>query len=177
MNEEIKAAETAAAPTTATIEPGEFAQVLSGKNIKVNSLGKSASGTEMIELEPADLIAAVKELKKTKQLNFLNYMTAVEVKKGYQNIIQIDNLDEKKYLVIKVTVPKDNPVIPSLTELYPSANWLEREAYDMIGITFEGHPNLTRILNPDKWEGYPLRKDYIGPVDELNQPLKYVSKN
>lgn len=174
MNEEIKAAETAAA-ATATIEQGEFAKLLSEKNIKVNSLGKSASGTEMIELEAADLIAAVKELKKSKQMNFLNYMTALEVKKGYQNIVQIDNLDEKKYLVIKVTVPKDKPVIPSLTELYPNANWLEREAYDMIGITFEGHPNLTRILNPDKWEGYPLRKDYIGPVDELNQPLKYSS--
>lgn len=159
----------------AAVEAGEFAKLLSEKNIKVNSLGKSASGTEMIELEAADLIAAVKELKKSKKLDFLNYMTALEVKKGYQSIIQIDNLDEKKYLVIKVTVPKDKAVIPSLTELYPNANWLEREAYDMIGINFDGHPNLTRILNPDKWEGYPLRKDYIGPVDELNQPLKYNS--
>jgi NADH:ubiquinone oxidoreductase subunit C len=43
----------------------------------------------------------------------------------------------------------------------------------MLGIIYEGHPNLTRILNPDQWEGYPLRKDYIGPVDALNEPIRF----
>jgi NADH-quinone oxidoreductase subunit C len=56
-------------------------------------------------------------------------------------------------------VPATDPTIPSLTPVYPGANFPERESYDLFGITFEGHPDLTRILMPDDWHGYPLRKD------------------
>src|SRR4029077_12374147 len=54
----------------------------------------------------------------------------------------------------------ENEPVPSVCEIWPAANWLERECYDMFGIVFEGHPKLTRILMPDEWQGYPLRKDY-----------------
>jgi NADH/F420H2 dehydrogenase subunit C len=57
-------------------------------------------------------------------------------------------------------VPHDDPTVASLTPIWPGANYAEREAYDMFGITFEGHPDLTRILMPDEWEGHPLRKDF-----------------
>lgn len=156
-----------------TVTVGEIAKFLEDKKIKVKALGNNASGTEMIELEPGDLVQVCKELKRSMKMGFLNYMTALEVKAGYQTIMQIEDHEAMKFLIIKVTVPKTNPTIPSLTEVFPNANWFEREAYDMIGIKFEGHPNLTRILNPDAWEGNPLRKDYIGPVDGLNRPLNY----
>jgi NADH-quinone oxidoreductase subunit C len=57
--------------------------------------------------------------------------------------------------------PQDaDPIVPSLTGIWPNADWPERQVYDLFGIRFDGHPNLTRIMMPDDWEGYPLRKDY-----------------
>ncbi len=61
--------------------------------------------------------------------------------------------------VLKVQVPEADPRVPTVTGLWPTANWHERETFDFYGITFDGHPDLTRILLPDDWEGWPLRKD------------------
>lgn len=72
-------------------------------------------------------------------------------------------------LRVKARLPGDAPVIASVTGLWSGANWLEREAYDMFGIRFEGHPGLTRILMPDDWEGHPLRKDF--PLTE--EPVQF----
>lgn len=61
---------------------------------------------------------------------------------------------------LRVRVPEIDPVAESVTPVWPTANWHEREIFDLFGVRFEGHPDLTRILLPDNWEGYPLRKDY-----------------
>lgn len=63
-------------------------------------------------------------------------------------------------LVLKVNVPEKAPRVPSVESIWKTANWHEREAWDLVGIRFEGHPNLKRILTPQDWEGHPLRKDY-----------------
>ena len=70
-----------------------------------------------------------------------------------------------KRVRVRAQVPEREPTLPTLFELFPGTEAMEREVYDMFGIVFEGHPDLTRILMPDDWEGHPLRKDYpIGRI-------------
>jgi NADH-quinone oxidoreductase subunit C len=73
--------------------------------------------------------------------------------------------------VLKVELPRENPSVPTLENVWAIANWHEREAYDLFGIRFEGHSDLRRILCPDDWEGYPLRKDYQQPESYLGMPV------
>jgi NADH-quinone oxidoreductase subunit C len=71
--------------------------------------------------------------------------------------------EHRHTLAVKVYAPRTEPVVPSVAHLWATANWHEREAYDLVGITFDGHPELRRILLADDWEGHPLRKDYVFP--------------
>ncbi len=73
-------------------------------------------------------------------------------------------------IALKVYVSRDNPVVPTVEHVWSAANWHEREAYDMVGVVFDGHPDLRRILCPDDWEGFPLRKDY--EVQEYYRGMK-----
>ena len=152
--------------------PGEFGNFLKSQNINSTSLGTGADGVEMLELEVKDLVNACKLLKENEEIkfDFLVLITSVEIKKGFQSIYTLHSTKTKKSLRIKVTVPKENPIIPTISHIWSTADWFEREAYDMMGIIYTGHPNLKRILNPENWEGYPLRKDYIPPADALNGP-------
>lgn len=77
----------------------------------------------------------------------------------------IISMTEVERLIITTRVPYDDPTVPTLTGIFAGANFFEREAYDLLGVVFDGHPDLTRILMPDDWVGHPLRKDYnIGAI-------------
>ncbi|MDB5295100.1 MAG: nuoC [Phycisphaerales bacterium] len=73
------------------------------------------------------------------------------------------SFDHRHAFAVKVFCPRADPVVPSVARLWPTANWHEREAYDLVGIVFDGHPDPRRILLADDWEGHPLRKDYVFP--------------
>ncbi len=127
---------------------------------------------------PAQLLPLMKHLKE--QLNFpvLLLMNVVEYKDTFQVIYQLQRISpDHRIICVKVNIDKANPTLASLTGEWGISNWYEREMWDMHGIKFNGHPNLTRILNPDNWEGFPLRKDYIPPIDALNGPITAVKAN
>jgi NADH-quinone oxidoreductase subunit C len=83
----------------------------------------------------------------------------------FEVVVNLLSFDPPRRIRLRVQVPESDPRLPTLFELHPGTDAMERETYDMFGIVFEGHPDLTRILMPDDWEGHPLRKDYgIGRI-------------
>ncbi len=76
-----------------------------------------------------------------------------------------EDMTYARELAVRVTTDRNNPQIASVAHLWAAADWHEREAYDLMGIDFPGHPNLERILCPDDWVGHPLRKDYAHPLE------------
>jgi NADH-quinone oxidoreductase subunit C len=78
----------------------------------------------------------------------------------FEIVVNLLSLQLRERVRIRLQVPEDDLMIPSLFHLYPGTEAMEREAFDMFGIRFDGHPDLTRILMPEEWEGHPLRKDY-----------------
>jgi NADH-quinone oxidoreductase subunit C len=91
----------------------------------------------------------------------------------FEVVVQFLSTSQNKRKTVKVFVNDEDLTLSSITELYPSANFYEREAFDMFGIIFQNHPDLTRILMPDDWEGHPLRKNYGSgriPVQFKNAP-------
>lgn len=90
-------------------------------------------------------------------------LTAVDYEDRFTVVCHLMRLTDAEVLKLLVDLPKEAPRVPSLTAVWPSANVQEREAYDMLGIVFTGHPDLRRILLDDDFEGHPLRKDYELP--------------
>jgi NADH-quinone oxidoreductase subunit C len=83
----------------------------------------------------------------------------------YEVVVNLLSLERRERARVRVQVPEAEPTVPSLFGLYPGTETPEREVYDMFGIAFDGHPDLTRILMPEDWEGHPLRKDFaIGRI-------------
>jgi len=100
------------------------------------------------------------------QFSFLSDITTVDrypLEPRFEVNYHLLSIDRRERLRLKVRVPSNEARVPSVTSVWPTANWHERENFDLFGVRFDGHPDLTRILLPDDWEGHPLRKDY--PVE------------
>lgn len=98
------------------------------------------------------------------RLNYLRNVAGTDRETHMEVIYHLISLDSVREYGVKVKTDRNQPSIPSVVSLYETANWQEREIYDLLGIQFPGHPDLRRILLPDDWVGHPLRKDYE-PLD------------
>ncbi|MGP6219660.1 NADH-quinone oxidoreductase subunit C [Caldiplasma sukawensis] len=114
-------------------------------------------GRKVLRVEKEHLVELIRDLKE-KGFDHLSLITGVDFRDRIEVVYHLERMADNSMIVVKTSTT--NSRVPSLTSLYDSANWDEREQYDMMGIIFEGHPDLRRILLPEGWNGYPLRKDY-----------------
>ncbi len=133
-----------------------------------------AEQTLLLKLE--NLVEICNYLKKNLHYTFLETITAVDWPERiprFDVIYQLLSIQEQCFIRLKVQVGQrreDHPAVPTVTGVWAGANWYEREIYDLFGITFNGHPNLQRILMPMDWTTHPLRKDYPLTGFDLPEP-------
>jgi NADH-quinone oxidoreductase subunit C len=131
---------------------------------------------QAIVLIERDALARVaRYCRDEEQFDFLTDLSAVDWparEKRFDVILNLYSFSKNERLRLKVHAA-DGEAVPSVTSVWGTADWLERECFDMFGIRFDGHPDLRRILLPDEWQGHPLRKDY----DILQQDTAWVREN
>ncbi|MBI1389584.1 MAG: NADH-quinone oxidoreductase subunit C [bacterium] len=121
-----------------------------------------------ILLKTESLAEVARFLKDDEALAFdmLHCISGVDWPEYFESVYHLFSFKHRHMATLKVRTSKDDPKVPSVTSVWPAADWHERESYDLVGIRYEGHPDLTRILLPEEWEGHPLRKDYETPTHE-----------
>lgn len=144
------------------VEPEEFSRRVSSKlpglrdvEIRFGKIYASTDATQIVD--------AVRTLKEDSDLacEFLTFLSGVDwQEEGFDVVITLFSLKYLNTVVLKVRLPAENPRMPTITGLFGGANWHEREAAEMFGIDFDGHPNLTNLYLPDDFEGHPLLKSF-----------------
>jgi NADH-quinone oxidoreductase subunit C len=128
-------------------------------------------GQPRASLTVEHIVAAARSLRDAHGFAMLASLSAVDYWPQHQPrfhaVYQFKNLSQNLRLEVRVPLDGDEPQLPSLTEVFPNANWHERELWDMFGIHITGHPDLRRILMPADWVGHPLRKDYPLGYEEV----------
>lgn len=101
------------------------------------------------------------------RFNCLSNLSGVDYPKqtAIQIVYHLYSYVHRHYFVLKVNAHRDDPQVPTVSHLWSHAEWQEREAYDLVGVNFGGHPDMRRILMPEDWPGHPLRKDFVEPEE------------
>jgi NADH-quinone oxidoreductase subunit C len=114
-----------------------------------------------LQVGSADILSLMQNLKEYMGMNYLANLTAVDLDQEFEVVYHLYAIpDNGLKLAVKTRVPRDQAEIASIFAIYPTADWQEREVFDLMGIRFSGHPNPVRILLPDDFIGHPLRKDF-----------------
>lgn len=157
----------------------DFSQLVDRvKRISAEATTDEKSSPKSILIPALDLKKVCKELHENSE----TYFDMLSCVTGIDNGVQINTMEVvynlysipfDTHLMLKVLLPRENPVVDSVTSIWRTADWHEREAFDMLGIKFTGHPDLRRILLPADWEGFPLRKDYHHQEYYRNVKVEY----
>jgi NADH-quinone oxidoreductase subunit C len=149
--------------------PQEISEKLAAKFSGVSDIGLEAKldapVDPTIKVSPNHLLEVAKFLRDDDdmQFDYLSCLSGVDLKGKLAVVYQFFSMVKRHKITVRVEVPTENPGVPSVESIWRTANWHEREAFDLFGITFTGHPDLRRILLPYDWDGHPLRKDYQVP--------------
>jgi NAD(P)H-quinone oxidoreductase subunit J len=162
-------AETASTqPSTQIVEAGKTSRWLTENGFEHEVMAADHVGVEVVKVDRDFLLPFCAALR-AYGFNQLQCQASYDLGAGadlvstYHLIKVSDNADRPDELRLKVFLPREDPRVPSVYWIWKGADWQERESYDMYGIVYEGHPNLKRLLMPEDWIGFPLRKDYISP--------------
>lgn len=157
----------------------ERLNLLKSKLSGINTEFTDVNGTPAFYISKDQILDACRILKNDESLKFNSCVDAVSVdrfekKERFEMIYNLVSIDNNERIFIKIKLDSKKPEMESLTPVWPSANWYEREAYDMMGINFLNHPDLRRMYMPDEFEYYPLRKDFplMGIPDSIPLPNK-----
>lgn len=150
------------------VEAGKVSQWLNSNGFAHEYLGPDHLGIEIIKVE-RDFLIPISTALYAYGFNYLQCQCGYDAGPGedlvsmYHLVKVTNNTVTPEEVRVKVFVPRNDPRLPSVYWIWKSADFQERESYDMYGIIYEGHPNLKRILMPEDWVGWPLRKDYVSP--------------
>lgn len=172
----------------------QIAEFLNQKIPNANAVinAPATVGDSSITVEATALLEVCKSLKASSEfeMNVLQVITATDYSDRIEVSYVLASFTKNLELILKVKLPRGDkfnlPKVDSVTSVWKAANFQEREAYDMMGVDFVGHPDLRRILCPYDWDGFPLRKDYVvqekyldmvvNPVEKLNNEDKFFAK-
>ena len=133
-----------------------FPDAITGGNLRLNEL--------TLEIAPASIVEVCNFLKTDQKIGRLSGITGVDwypVEPRFEVVYFLHSMERRgERLRLKCRLSGDNAEIDSVTSVWSGANWYEREIFDLFGVQFRNHPNLTRIMMPDDWDGHPLRKDF-----------------
>jgi NAD(P)H-quinone oxidoreductase subunit J len=150
------------------VEAGKVSQWLNSNGFAHEYLGPDHLGIEIIKVD-RDFLIPIATALYAYGFNYLQCQCGYDAGPGedlvsmYHLVKVTNNVVTPEEVRVKVFVPRNDPRLPSVYWIWKSADFQERESYDMYGIIYEGHPNLKRILMPEDWVGWPLRKDYVSP--------------
>ena len=130
---------------------------ITGKELTLQTMKGEYLG---IEVDGTNLVAVSRFLRDQLGFDLLVSISGVDMLDHLETVYHLRSITRGQLLQIKVRLDHEKPEVDSVVSVWPTANWLEREVFDMFGIRFNGHPDLKRILLPDDWKGHPLRKDY-----------------
>jgi NADH-quinone oxidoreductase subunit C len=122
-----------------------------------------ALGQAWVRVTPERYREVIRTLRDDEEFacDFLDFVSAVDWgEDGFDVVVQCYSIGRRHHVRVKVAAGREDPSVPSIGDLYPGANWHERETWELFGIRFDGHPQLVKLLLPEQFEGYPLRKDF-----------------